>query len=174
MRRLLLLATVPVLALTGVFLFLIFRTDEVQTVHEKKTSMGSISIPLPEGWQTGSEPGVTYAVKPPCASLSCAGIAIFDGNGLTGKWEKAVLSRYTCTGNKKEETGKVTQKSTPQFGPEGREIGTVHYTVPLCGTSNSEVLEIWETRLPTRIVVVPINGKYRLPDATHRLNRSEW
>lgn len=141
---------------------------------EKKTPVGSISIPLPEGWQTRSEPGVTYAVKAPCTALSCAGIAVFEGNGLTGKWEKVVLGRYTCTGNKKEESGTVTQKGTPQFGPEGREMGTVHYTVSLCGTSNSEVLEIWATRLPTRIVVAPINSKHRLPDAIARLDRSEW
>lgn len=156
-----------------VLLVILFWPKDSETpVQEKRIPMGGVSIPLPEGWQTKSEPGVTYAVKSPCASLACAGVAVFHGDGLTGGWRKIVLDHYACTGNKQEKAGPVTQKGTPQFGEPKQ--GTIQYTVSLCGVSGSEVLDIWEARLPARIVVAPVGTKNRLPDVEKRLNRSEW
>lgn len=170
-KLLLLIVVVPLLILTAVFVIRAFWPDgEEVSAQEKKTLMGSVSVPLPEGWQVRSEPGVAYAVKAPCASLACAGLAVFEGNGLTGNWQKTIPGRYMCTRNKKETAGSLTQKGTPTFG----EQGTIQYTVPLCGVSNSEMLEIWETRLPTRIIVAPIDPTRRMPEVVKRLGRAQW
>lgn len=169
------IAAIPFLVL-AIVLAVVFWPNEVEApAQEKKTPMAGVSIPLPEGWQIKTVANVTVAYGGPCELKSfatCKGFAVFDEKTLAGVDWKKTLAGLTCAGNPKEKPGKVTPSGIKKIGDN--DADAFYYTVALCGVSNTEKLEIWETQIPKRLFVTSADPRFALPDLDQRLARSTW
>lgn len=173
MRKVLLCALGVALTLgLVVVLVAVNSTDEATSPppQEKTTNLRDIAIPLPSGWRTKSEEGVTYAYKPPCTFQKCTNLAVFDESALAGgDWQKVITDTYGCQSNPTEAPDVPTPRGTRMIGDRG----AYYYTMARCGVSNIEILGIWQTQIPPRLIVTQKDTS-GLPDLEERLTRAHW
>lgn len=171
MRKLIGFIVSAVLIAAAAAVVIFWPHDKAPQPEEPKTLLAGILVPLPEGWEVQPIAGGVIAHGSPCrGAVYCKSIMVLDETKLTANDWKKTLVDLKCTDNRNEAPGPLTPRGTKEIGDRG----AFYYTVALCGVSNTEIMAIWETQIPKRLVVAPVDPRYGMTDTADRLKRAHW
>jgi hypothetical protein len=137
-----------------------------KSAAEKTITLHDLILQVPDSWEVKSQSGVDYTQD--CSQSPCGQLLVYGDDVLRQTNWQAIVTLHKCQANPSEAQGPITPRGTTMIGNRG----AYRYTMERCGVSHSEILEVWRTELPPRLIISQRGAG--LPNMDARLTHANW